>query len=314
MILFGPAGVGKSTANFQACAEWGAGLPAFHIKPARPLRIVMVQTEDSLDDLRECRAGVFESTVFGSAEIKLVRQNLIILPPIAGCDPVKLALLLDAAAGKHKPDLIAVNPLLAFVPDDPAREIGRLLYHHIDPVIKRHQIGFLGTHHTPKMNNRDTTGYGAFDHQYLAAGDARVANWPRGMLLIEPMANGVFRFRCVKRWRRIGWQLNGEPVQERSFRYADRAIRWVDATPEEATRAAKVEDYRRILEVLPKADEKPVSRERIRDEARNKLNVGRDRADAWLKLAYEDGLAEKVSVPGEGTRSSMMYRARTSPP
>ncbi len=308
MILFGPAGLGKSVANLQLCVELSAGLAAFHIVAPRPLKIVLLQTEDSLDDTREALAGILDSTVFTPQHRALVHENLILLPPVAGGPPQRLALLLDGAAEKHKPDIISVNPLLAFVPDDPAREIGKLLYQYVDPVIKRHRIGLLGVHHTPKMNNRDTSGYGAFDHQYLAAGDARIANWPRGMILIESLPNGIFRFRCVKRWRRIGWKLDGQPVQERFFKYADHGIRWVDASPEDAHRAEVTEDYTRLLTVLPGHDQNSICRERVRLEAKNRLRIGRDKADAWLKMALEDGRVERVVVPSAGKRSSMAFR------
>jgi hypothetical protein len=178
-------------AGLQGSAEWAVGLNGLHIKPASPLRIVILQTEDSLNDTRESLAGILASSVFTAEKLALAEENLIILPPVPGGTGHDLAALLDAAAIKHKPDLILVNPLLAFCPGDPARELGGLLYQVVDPILKRHRVGFVGVHHTPKTNNRDTSGYGAHDHQYLAAGDARVANWPRAMIQIEPVAKGV---------------------------------------------------------------------------------------------------------------------------
>lgn len=165
LILFGPAGLGKSTALLQANAEWSAGLPAFHIEPVRALKIILIQTEDSLDDTRETLRGVFDSSIWTADRLALVRENLVILPPVPGGRPEDLGMLLTAAALRYKPDIVAVNPLLAFCPDDPTRELGRLLYQHIDPVLKRHGLAFAGAHHTPKTFNRNTAGFGAYDSQ-----------------------------------------------------------------------------------------------------------------------------------------------------
>ncbi|MFO1498501.1 MAG: AAA family ATPase [Verrucomicrobiota bacterium] len=315
LIVFGPAGCGKSVAALQACAEWAVGLAGLHIHPARALRIVVLQTEDSLNDYRETMAGILASGCFTEGKITLLKQNLIILPPVPGGTNVDLQNLLNAAALEHKPDLVMVNPMLAFCPGDPARELGGLLYQTIDPIIKRHQVGFFGVHHTAKTNNRDTTGYGQHDYQYLAAGDARVANWPRAMIQIEPMAKGVYRFRATKRWQRTCWTCEGQSTSERYFRHHDSEIRWIDATPEQAREAKAVEDYKRILEVLPKHDQPGICRDRIRVEAKQKLEIGKGKADSWLKLALEDGTVERMEVepadnPGSGANEGTRPRRK----
>ncbi len=308
-ILFGPAGVGKSVAGFQAIAEWAAGLDGLHIKPAHPLKIVLLQTEDSANDYRETWAGIRASSLISAPDkLALLKQNLIILPPIPGGNALHLAAVLNAAAEKYHPDLVYVNPLLAFCPTDPARDLGGLLYQTVDPIIKRHRIGFMAVHHTPKTNNRDTSGYKVHDFQYLAAGDARVANWPRGMIQIEPVANGVYLFRATKRARRTGWTWDREPTDERYFRHSKTEIRWLDASPDDVSEAKAVEDYQRILEVLPAAGEAGASRDRVRDEAKKKLRIGKDKADAWLRLAIEDGTVEQVKTRTSNNRESTLFR------
>ena len=308
LILYGPAGCGKSVAADQASAEWSSGIDGLPIKPASPLRIVILQTEDTLNDLRESLAGILASSLFTAEKLALVEQNLIILPPVPGGTGGDLALLLNGVASKYKPDLIHVNPLLAFCEGDPTRELGGLLYQVIDPIIKRHHVGFLGVHHTPKTNNRDTSGYGAHDYQYLAAGDARVANWPRAMIQIEPVANGVYRFRASKRWQRTGWTWDNQPTGERYFRHSKNEVRWLDATPDEASAAEAVEDYQRILEVLPGPDQPAISRDRIRATAKTKLSIGKDKADSWLKLAREDGLVECQETRTDNNRKTNLFR------
>lgn len=81
LIIYGPAGCGKSVAAHQASAEWSAGIAGLHITPAFPLKIIILQTEDSLNDLRESLAGILASSIFTSEKLALVERNLIILPP-----------------------------------------------------------------------------------------------------------------------------------------------------------------------------------------------------------------------------------------
>jgi len=108
------------------------------------LKTIVLQTEDSLKDTRESLAGILTPSHFTPERISLVEKNLIILPPVPGGTALDLGRLLDAAANESKPDLILLNPLLAFSPGDPARELGGFLYRTVDPIVKTHRVGFLG--------------------------------------------------------------------------------------------------------------------------------------------------------------------------
>lgn len=310
-IVFGPAGCGKSTAGFQMCACWSAGIAGVHIAPPRPLRIVILQTEDSQNDLREYCAGIFSQRCFTAERIALVKQNLVVMEPVAGGSPGYLRQLLDDAATRFKPDLISLNPLLAFCAADYTRELGSILYQVIDPVIKTHHIGFFGVHHTTKPIYKDTSGYGAYDYQYLAAGDARIANWPRLSIQIDPVAtNPVLTacFRITKRWQRIAWvNAKGEPTRERYLKHSAK-IWWDDASQEEAELARTNEQPLKILEILPAPSEPGIIREEVRVRAKNKFNVGKDKADGWLSIGIHDGIIERYEDPTAGKRKIALFR------
>jgi AAA domain len=312
LILFGPAGLGKSAANFQMCGCWSAGLSGIHLKPPRPLRIVILQTEDSTNDLREYHDGVFSQPFFTAEKINLAKQNFIVLPPVPGGSPEDLQQLLDDTAARHKPDLISLNPLLAFCAADYTRELGALLYQVIDPIIKKHHIGFTGVHHTTKPIYKDTSGYGAYDYQYLAAGDARIANWPRASIQIEPIAlNPVLTacFRITKRWQRVSWaNEHGEPTRERYLKHSEK-IWWADASQEEVASAQLDEDPRKILDILPGPSEPGIIREEVRVRAKNKLHIGKDKADGWLKIVLQDGLARRREKTKRKRKIALFRRA-----
>jgi hypothetical protein len=301
-IAYGPSGCGKSTLAFQASGCWAAGMAGMHIMPVKPLRIAALQTEDSLNDLRKYCEGIFAQRIFTPEKIALIEKNFLIMEPVPGGDPEYLKKLLDDVATGYQPDLILLNPLLAFCTADYTRELGALLYQVIDPVIKKHGIGFLGVHHTTKP--RDTSAYKAHEHQYLAAGDARIANWPRLSIQLEPVAINpvlVARLRIAKRWQCIPW-LNekGEPTNERYIKHSSGLIWWEDASQEEADSAREDEAPRKILDILPAPSEQGVIRDELRVRAKNKLNIGKDKADAWLNIMLFDGLVERYEFQTEG--------------
>lgn len=306
-IEYAPSGVGKSVAALQMDLEWAAGLAGFHIKPAHALKIVMLQTEDSVNDTREALAGILSSTIFTAEAKALIRKNLIILPPVPGGSESQLGDMIHNVGHAYKPDLITVNPLHAFCTGDPSRDLGRLLYQTVDPAIKAVRTGFHGVHHTPKTNNRDTSDYGDHDHQYLAAGDARVANWPRSMMLIEPVRDGLYRFRITKRWQRSGWTWDGKPTNERYFKHAKGELRWLDAMPEEISRASS-SNHADLASILPRNDQTAISRQRVRVLAKEKLKIGKNPTDEWLKLCIEDGLIVKVNTINDNNRKEVMFR------
>jgi RecA-family ATPase len=49
-VIVGPSGVGKSVVSIQGAIEAAAGLPVFGMTTSRPLRVVVVQAEDSRND------------------------------------------------------------------------------------------------------------------------------------------------------------------------------------------------------------------------------------------------------------------------
>lgn len=314
LIIFGPAGVGKSTLQFQSCACWAAGIAGMHIAPTRPLRIVILQTEDSQNDLREYCRGILSHELFTAKRIALLKKNLLVMDAVAGGPPDHLRRLLSEAAYRFKPDLISVNPLLAFCSADYTRELGTVLYQIVDPVIKHHHIGFVGVHHTTKTIYRDTSNFGAFDHQYLAAGDARTANWPRFSIQLDPVATNpvvTVCLRVTKRWQRLRWlNEHGEPTHERYIKHSVDRIWWEDASLDDVNGPLGTEDAKKILEILPSPTESGIMREEIRIRAKNKLRLAKGKADDWLKIVVHNGLAERYEEKSESNRGVALFRRK----
>lgn len=154
-------------------------------------------------------------------------------------------------------------------------------------------------------------------HQYLAAGDARVANWPRAMIQIEGVGKSVYLFRISKRGHRAGWtDEKGNPTEVLYFRRSGRTepIRWYDATAEEAERSAWIENYRCLTAILPTPLQKPICRARVRHLAKRKFDVGKDKADQWLKLCISDGIVDTVQERNENARIETLFKLKEVAP
>ena len=83
MLLVGPTGVGKSSLAMQAMILWALGKAAFGIKPARPLKSLLVQAENDDGDLAEMRDGVMRGLGLSEDEraracemVLVVREDL----------------------------------------------------------------------------------------------------------------------------------------------------------------------------------------------------------------------------------------------
>ena len=76
MFVVAPSGVGKSVFSVQAAIEWGAGRAAFGIKPAQPLRVLIIQAEDDTGDVIEM-AQIARHLRLTDAAVKLLRENVL---------------------------------------------------------------------------------------------------------------------------------------------------------------------------------------------------------------------------------------------
>lgn len=296
VAIVAPSGVGKSSTSVQMAILWALGRPAFHIAPAEPLSVLVVQNEDSENDAKGPFQGVLQSYGLTSDDIAELGERLN-LRRLTGARGTSAALEMSAMIDETCPDLLIVNPLNAFTPGKQGEETEVFLRECLQPLATEQHIGILAVHHTPKLGRQNGVGTGKdeYTRQYNGAGTAEVANALRGIINIAPVGSGIFRFTADKRGRKIGWRWEGKPTIERYFRHCsnpDNAdlIWWEDAAPEDVQKAAKGGGYQDLLTILPKFGETPISRERIHELAKGTLQVGNGKADDMLKLCIEDGL------------------------
>ena len=243
-IFVGPSGIGKSSASVQQDVLWSLGRPAFDIRPARPLRILTIQAENDGEDLSEMRDGVIKGLRLTDEDREQVRAN-VFYETECGRTGAEFLRYVDQRLAKMQFDLLRLDPLLAYLGADinDAQQTAAFLRNGLNPLLAKHRVACILNHHTPKVTNRDTSGWRASDWMYAGAGSADVTNWARAALVIDPThAPHVFKFIAAKRGNRIGWITeDGEREIIRHFCHASDGLYWREATQDdtEAVEAAK---------------------------------------------------------------------------
>ena len=230
-FVFGPSGLGKSVLTIQGAVQWACAQTAFAIKPARPLRSLIVQAEDDEGDVIEM-AKVVTHLGLDNQQRELVRENTHIefVNDLSGDPFLKV---LDTFLAEQPVDLVWLNPYSAYLGasvQDEAANV-QFLRSRLNPILCRHQCGAIIVHHTPKTNFRDTTDWKHSDWMYAGAGAAMLTNWARAIIVIDPTTKpGLYRFMAAKRHNRTGW-----PSFDRYFAHSTEPgkLLWVEAASEE---------------------------------------------------------------------------------
>jgi hypothetical protein len=243
-FLVAQSGIGKSHIVTQICICWacGKGGPhAFFLDPfnGRPLRIVVVQNEDSQNDLYR-QSLVLNGLELSYEQTDLVHSNLWVetLRGKLGNDAIQLVRrILDLRNGC---DLVVLNPLSAYVKGDLTRteDAVDFLYGQFSPLLDEYQCGGAAAHHTPKStgaSQKNKVNWTSYDFMYSGAGAATLTNFARAYITIDPKGSSqVFDVRMAKRFAESCW-----PTSQQLFKWADRkdCRLWVPASAAEADQA-----------------------------------------------------------------------------
>jgi hypothetical protein len=307
-FVFGPSGLGKSVLTIQAAAQWACGQTAFGIKPARPLRSLIIQAEDDQGDVIEM-AKVVTHLGLDESQLLLVDENthLEFVNDLSGA---KFLDVLDTFLSQRPVDLVWLNPystyLGASVQDDAANV--QFLRSKLNPMLCRHRCGAIIIHHTPKTNFRDTTDWKPSDWMYAGAGAAVLTNWARAIIVIDPTSKpGLYRFIAAKRQTRIGWG-----GFDRHFAHSKEPgkLIWVDATADEVKLSKGIKTCRPedLLALIPEVT--PISKEALTVEAKTEIGIGQKKCHEFANILADKGQIFLHKIPRQGVKSAVGY-ART---
>ncbi len=312
-FVIAPSGHGKSTLVIQAAICWSCARVAFAIKPAKPWRFLVLQSEDSDNDIVEM-AQMVHRLDLTEKEKALVRANTHVewLNDVAGEEFFKV---LEDFLTQYRPDILVINPLTAFLGGD-VQDTGltnEFLRIRLAPLLNKFDCGTLPVHHTTKTQNQDREKFSWFDWMYNMAGGATLTNWARAVLVVFPTdLPGTYRFIAARRFEKIGWA-------EREYWFAhsldsDDRMLWVPASHEQiagAQPSVRRASPSAILELIPAVD--PISQEKLWILASEKLHVGKNAARDLVNILLEDREIFQHKIPREGAKAAVGY-AKTPPP
>jgi RecA-family ATPase len=241
--LIGSSGVGKSVAAMQIAIEAAAGKPVFGMTPVRPLKVLLVQSEDSKND-RISQTQCVRELLKDPEEFKRADDNLLFLT--TNRRGYRLFNHLEDAytddeTGEFKcnVDLFIFNPAFAFFDGgssvEDSKDVGFFLRTELMPFLQKSGAAAIVVHHTPKLINRDTSKWSAQTHMYAGHGSAEWTNAPRAVITIDnTKSTKVYQFRIAKRGSQSGWEeSNGEYVRYFSHAPKNMPMHWIPSTEEE---------------------------------------------------------------------------------
>jgi AAA domain len=303
-MIVGPSGIGKSTLAVQAAALWSCGRSAFGIRPSRPLRVLIIQSEDDEGDTIEM-AKVVNHLELRDEELELVGQNthLEFLNDLTGFAFTKR---LNEMLGLLPCDLGIINPLSAYLGCDTKDEenVNQFLRTWISPILTTNGVAVIFIHHTPKTTNRDTSEWGETEWMYSGSGVAGITNWARAYIAIDPRkgAPGVYKFIAAKRGQRIGW--DGLETYWAHCREKDKLL-WVPVDRDQIALAkrAKVEPDD-LLPLIPVID--PILQEELFLKA-GQRKIGEKKVRNFVKVLLHRGTIHEHKIDRNGVKSGKGY-------
>ena len=234
--IVGFSGTGKSSLMMQIATSWALGQSVFGLAPVRPLRTLILQSENDFGDISQAWQGsTCKMTLSEKARLKekvaIVRDSRHIgaaFPPF-----------LESLIERHKAEVVWIDPLLAYAGFDIADQslTTDWLRNQVDPVLKRTKAALIYMHHTTKPKSvDDLDSMTPSQLAYLGAGSAEWVNYSRdaGFLYRTKGEPARYKFGFSKRASRCGLEDVDGKRSKSGFIYLqhspeDKVLRWEHA-------------------------------------------------------------------------------------
>ena len=210
-VLVGNSGMGKSSMMLQMAVVFALGRAFEGLKPNGKLKSLIIQSEDSDNDIAEVMASIAYSMKLTKDDIEIVRENVRIVTDRMHRGVAFMAELKGQII-KVKPDLVWINPLAAFVDGDisNAEEAGVFLREQLNSINQDQLFAYIAVHHTtkPSAEKKEAKWNEA---QYGMAGSYEVISWARAIMILKAGDNdGQFDLLFAKRGSRAGIRVETE--------------------------------------------------------------------------------------------------------
>ena len=233
--IIGQSGIGKSAITHQQAYLFSLGYDFCGITPVKPLRVLIVQSENDIGDNAETAQGILDSIPNITPQlIQRINQNVRVVR-CRGKTGQAFCHWLQREIKAWKADVCYVDPLLRFAGIDVSRQdqCTQFLNNCLDPVLANTGVVLLGAHHTGKPKNaRETKGWTIYDHAYAGIGSSELVNWARAISIIRVIPEGGFEYILSKRGGRA-WATHpsGEFTTSIFMQHAQGKIFWEQTEP-----------------------------------------------------------------------------------
>ena len=311
-LWVGSSGLGKSVLCMQAAITWAIAESFFGINPhGNGLKSLIIQAENDEGDVAESIQGVFKAMNLTEKQKALVMANVTIVRDCTSTGE-KFVDRVRRLVEKYKPDLVWIDPLLAFIGGDLSSQetASAFLRNMLNPLSLSAGFSWMLIHHTPKPV-KEGNGYQGADKAYSGFGSSELTNWARSVLTLAPSgedADGkrIYRLEVTKRGKRSNLNSKGIIAQNAvqphvSLRHSDVGLAWIETDEPERKTAGRPEivvsfdDYKHVVA-------KGISAGDLQSYIRNKSKVGhtksRDLTAAW----EQEGL-----IKNAGTEKAKKY-------
>ncbi len=207
MVISSTSGMGKSSISLQQAVCYALGRDFMGIRPNGPMRSLVVQSEDSDGDIGEVWVSIRHCMKLSPEDEALVTERVMIVTERVRRG-VEFVAHLRRLIGRHKPDLVWINPLQAFIEGDvtEGRDLGDFLRAGLNSLNEPPTFGFVIVHHTTKpATGRDRSDRQWHEVMYDMAGGAEIINWARAIMSLRAAGEpGEFSLVLAKRGIRAG--------------------------------------------------------------------------------------------------------------
>jgi RecA-family ATPase len=329
-IISGQSGIGKSSFGLQMTLCWAIDRDFFGIKAVRPLKVMIVQSENDFGDMAEALKGIIKGLKLSDDEVRLVTENITIYRDTSHTGEQFISMLHSMIA-KRRPDIVLIDPLLAVVGDDigEAKVIGEFFRRGLNAMMQVTGVVVIFMHHVPKPS-KDNGGrkWDNKELSYAGSGSSDLTNWPRAIGVLQKLHSiNAFQFIVTKREKRTGMvDETGNLTEAIELQHGKDCIFWerMDTGMRDAWEAAKAEAAKRSKSGRPPAvynhtsgrlgalkqflaDHPDASQRDLTKHIERIYSCGDTKARNVLKDLIEKGLILKTDAEGKGRSDQFTF-------
>ena len=199
--IIGQTGVGKSSFGMQIGVNMAIGQNTFGIAPTRPLKVVIIQGENTDRICARELQGVAANVPGVAGHEDEIKKNLAIYK-VSCFSGNAFIRFLRCVIIEDAPDILILDPWFSFLGGavNSQEVVSPWLRNGLQPLCDEFGTSVLIVHHTtkPARDARSKLAYSGGDWAYFGAGSAEFANFCRVILTLREDGADLYELRAAK--------------------------------------------------------------------------------------------------------------------